>query len=80
MQRKHHSAEFKAKVALEALKGDKTINEIAGANQVHPNQVSNWKRKRRRVWSSCFLPNGVGKSRRRKARRRRYTVKSDVSK
>ncbi len=44
MQRKNHGAEFKAKVALEALKGDKTINEIAGANQVHPNQVSNWKK------------------------------------
>ncbi|WP_341328493.1 hypothetical protein [Methylotuvimicrobium sp. KM2] len=35
MHRKKHSAQFKAKVALEALKGDKTINEIAGAHQVH---------------------------------------------
>ena len=43
MQRKNHSAEFKAKVALEALKGDKTINEIAGANQV-VNGQQNWKK------------------------------------
>ena len=44
MQRKTFSAEFKAKVAVEALKGDKTINEIAGAHGVHPNQVANWKK------------------------------------
>ncbi|TYC63986.1 transposase [Rhodobacterales bacterium] len=35
---------FKAKVALEALRGDKTIQEIAAKYQVHPNQVSTWKR------------------------------------
>ena len=44
MQRKTFSAEFKAKVALEALKGEKTINEIAGAHEVHPDQVANWKK------------------------------------
>jgi transposase-like protein len=35
MQRKQHSAEFKAKVALEALKGVKTINELASEHGVH---------------------------------------------
>ena len=44
MQRKHFTAEFKAKVALEALRSEKTVNELAGAYDVHPNQVSNWKR------------------------------------
>ena len=44
MQRKTFSAEFKAKVALAALKGDKTINEIAGEHEVHPNQVTTWKK------------------------------------
>jgi putative transposase len=43
-QRKRYSAEFKAKVALEALKGQKTINEIAARFQVHPNQVTQWKK------------------------------------
>jgi transposase-like protein len=35
----------KAKVALEALRGDKTVQEIAPKHQLHPNQVSTWKRK-----------------------------------
>ena len=37
MQRKVFNAEFKAKVALEALAGRKTVNEIAGVHEVHPN-------------------------------------------
>jgi transposase-like protein len=44
MQRKKHSAEFKAKIALEAVKGLKTINEIAGEAEVHPTQVTLWKK------------------------------------
>lgn len=47
MQRKVFSAEFKAKVALEVLAGRKTVNEIAGAHEVHPNQVTTWKRRPR---------------------------------
>ena len=42
--RKTFSGEFKAKVALEAVKGLKTINEIARDYQVHPNAVSLWKK------------------------------------
>ena len=44
MQRKVFGAEFKAKVALEALAGRQTVNEIAGAYEVHPHQVATWKR------------------------------------
>ena len=44
MQRKVFGAEFKATVALEALAGRKTVNEIAGAYEVHPHQVATWKR------------------------------------
>ena len=44
MQRKVFSAEFKAKVALEALAGRQTFNEIAGAHKVHPHQVATWNR------------------------------------
>lgn len=43
-KRRRFSAEYKAKVALEALRGDRTIQEIATRHQVHPNQVSTWKR------------------------------------
>lgn len=42
--RRRFTAEFKAKVALEALRGDRTIQEIAAKHQVHPNQVGAWKR------------------------------------
>ena len=42
-KRTRHSQEFKAKVAIEALKEQKTINEIASQYQIHPNQVTRWK-------------------------------------
>ena len=38
------SGDLKAKVALEAFRGDRTLQEIASKHQVHPNQVSTWKR------------------------------------
>lgn len=43
-QRRNHSSAFKAKVALAALKGDKTITELAEHFEVHPNQITDWKR------------------------------------
>jgi len=42
-QRKSYSAEFKARIALAALKGDSTANELAAKHQIHPTLVSNWK-------------------------------------
>jgi transposase len=45
MKRKQHSKAFKAKVALEALKGHKTINEIAAEYEVHPSQINTWKKR-----------------------------------
>jgi putative transposase len=42
-KRRIHSAEFKARVALEAIKSIKTVQEIAADNQVHPTQVTQWK-------------------------------------
>ena len=43
--RRRFSGDFKAKVALEALRGDKTIQEIATRHKIHPNQVSTWKQR-----------------------------------
>jgi transposase len=42
--RRNHGAAFKAKVALEAIKGERTIIELASLFQVHPNQITQWKR------------------------------------
>ncbi len=42
--RRRFTADFKAKVALDALRGDRTIQDIATKHKVHPNQVSAWKR------------------------------------
>src|SRR6266852_6117332 len=42
-QRQQYSAEFKARVALEALKGLKTVNELASTYGVHPTQIAHWK-------------------------------------
>ena len=41
--RRNHSAAFKAKVALAALKGDKTLSELASQFDLHPNQITQWK-------------------------------------
>lgn len=42
--RKRYSADFKAKVALEAVRGERTANEIASSYGLHPNQLSQWKK------------------------------------
>ena len=44
MQRRQHSAEFKARVALEAIRGERTINELAAEYGVHPVQITQWKK------------------------------------
>ncbi len=43
-KRRTHSSSLKAKVALAAVRGDKTVAEIAEQFQIHPNQVQTWKR------------------------------------
>jgi transposase len=45
VMRKKHDSKFKARVALEAIKGEKTIAEIASDYGVHPNLVGQWKQK-----------------------------------
>ena len=63
MPKKRYTAAFKAKVALEAIKGQKTISEIASEYEVHPNQVSQWKRQLRDGLEDVFTdPRRSGRS------------------
>ena len=43
-QRKQYSADLKAKIALEAVKGQRTVQEIASHYGIHPTMVTNWKK------------------------------------
>ena len=62
-KRQKFTPEFKAKVALEALRGDRTIQEIASRHKVHPNQVSTWKRQAMDGLGEVFS-NGTDQARR----------------
>ena len=53
-RRRRHDAGFKARVALEALKGEKTIQQITKDFDLHPVQVSEWKRKLSEEASGVF--------------------------
>jgi transposase len=42
--RRNHGPAFKAKVALEAIKGEQTLSELSARFQIHPNQIAEWKK------------------------------------
>jgi transposase-like protein len=52
--RRNHAPGFKAKVALAAIKGDKTLAELAEHFEVHPNQVSEWKQQLQESAADAF--------------------------
>jgi transposase-like protein len=58
VKRQTRSGGFKAKVALEAIKGQRTVNEIASDYDLHPNQVTQWKKQ-----ALDQLPELFGRSR-----------------
>src|SRR5262245_56511072 len=71
-RRRSFSAEMKSRIALEAIKGQKTIQEIASHYGVHPNQVTNWKRQAVDGLSSVFA------DRRSRADTSEETVKAEL--
>lgn len=63
-QRRNFGKAFKAKVAIEAIKGEKTVNEIASTYEVHPHQVRQWKKQ-----ALEKLPEAMADNRNKGARR-----------
>ena len=53
-KRRTYDDQFKARVALEAIKGEKTLSEIASHFEVHPNQITQWKKQLLENVSSLF--------------------------
>ncbi len=52
--RTKRTSEFKAKVALAAIRGDQTVAELASLYKVHPNQITNWKRQAQEQLVTAF--------------------------
>ncbi|WP_407647206.1 transposase, partial [Clostridium aromativorans] len=52
--RKNYSSEFKARLVLEVLRGERTLSEIASENQVHPNMLTRWKTEAVKNFSQLF--------------------------
>jgi transposase-like protein len=57
--RRNHTPGFKAKVALAAVKGEKTLAELAQQFDVHPNQITNWKARLLEGAVSLFGPDAA---------------------
>jgi transposase-like protein len=57
-KRKQYSPQFKAKVALEAVRGEKTVSELTSQYGIHPTMIHNWKRQLLEGVSRLFEPGG----------------------
>ena len=70
--RRRHSADFKAKIALEAIQGQRTANEISSAYGVHPVQVAQWKKQALDELAQVFV------DRRAKAAQDEHTLRAEL--
>ena len=62
VHRKRYSADEKTKVAIEAIKGQKTLNELAAEYGVHPSQITQWKKQALEEIGTGFSGDGSGVS------------------
>lgn len=60
--RRNHSADFKAKVALAAIRGDRTVAQLAEQHGVHPSQITAWKEQLQASAANVFGPGGSSAS------------------
>ena len=60
--RRNHSPQFKAKVAVAALRGDKTLAELAEQFDVHPNQITQWKQQALENMAAVFTKGTDGQA------------------
>jgi len=60
-KKKQYGAQFKAKVALEAIRGEKTVSELASQYEIHPTMINGWKRKVLDEASQIFETENQGK-------------------
>ncbi len=60
-KRRNFSAAFKAKVAIEALRGDQTLAELASRHKVHPNLITKWKRQATEGMVDVFSAKQAGR-------------------
>lgn len=72
--RKNHDAAFKARVALEAVKGEKTLAELSSEYSIHANQIGQWRKQLLEELPTLFS------DRKRKAEREREEVESELYK
>ena len=61
-KRREFTSQFKAKVAMEAMKGQRTIGELAGLYQVHPSRIAAWKKRLVEYSAMAFEESSVNDS------------------
>jgi transposase-like protein len=67
MKRKPHTPEEKAKMVIEILKGERTLNEIASEHEIHPNMLTRWKKEAIEGLASVFENDNSKKRKEQKA-------------
>ena len=77
--RRNHTAQFKAKVAVEALKGLKTTNELATQYEVHPTQITRWRRQMLEQAPDLFPTDASATGRTTRISGRSFTSRSGAS-